>query len=135
MQADAIRISYLSIFTRDVAALPDFYIAVFGLQEVETSRSERYRELMIGSLKLGFPSIDAYRGLDMADQADPSGVRSMPTFAVDSAEAVARLTGRAVQHGARLVKGPFPTHFGQVLSVLLDPEGNALRISAAITAP
>ena len=135
MQADAIRISYLSIFTRDVAALPDFYIAVFGLEEVETSRSDRYRELIVGALKLGFPSVDAYRGLDMADQADPTGVRSMPTFAVDSAESEARLTDRAVQQGARLTKGPFSTHFGQVLSVLLDPEGNAFRISAAITAP
>ena len=134
MPPDAVRISYLTIFTRDVTALPDFYIAVFGLSEVETSRSERYRELIIGELKLGFPLVDAYRVLGMADQADPTGVRSMPTFAVDSAESVARLTDRAVQQGARLTKGPFSTHFGQVLSVLLDPEGNAFRISAAIAA-
>jgi predicted enzyme related to lactoylglutathione lyase len=132
MQTDAVRISYLTIFTRDVAALPDFYIAVFGLGEVETSRSDRYRELAIGELKLGFPTVDAYRVLDMTDQADPTGVRSMPTFAVDSAEAVTRLTERAVEHGARLIKGSLRTAFGQVLSILLDPEGNAFRISAPL---
>ncbi len=130
MQTDAVRISYLTIFTRDVAALPDFYIAVFGLEEVESSRSDRYRELTIGELKLGFPTVDAYRVLDMVDQADPTGVRSMPTFAVDSAEAVTRLTDRAVEHGARLIKGSLRAAFGQVLSILLDPEGNAFRISA-----
>jgi len=30
----AVRLSYVSIFTKDVAALPSFYVDVFGLEEV-----------------------------------------------------------------------------------------------------
>jgi predicted enzyme related to lactoylglutathione lyase len=133
-RAASIHVSYLSMFTRDLAALPSFYVEVFGLQEVEASRSERYRELKAGELMLGFPAIDAYQRLDMADQAEPTGVRSMVTFAVDDQAAVDDLIGRALSRGARLVKPAFATDFGQYLAVLLDPEGNAIRIAAAVSA-
>ncbi len=125
----AIRLSYVSIFTKDVGSLPSFYVDVFGLEEVATSRSDRYRELTVGDLMIGFPFIDAYDMLDMADQAEPTGVRSMATFAVDGVAEVDRLTARATAYGGRVAKPPFATGFGQVLSVVLDPEGNALRIS------
>lgn len=127
-----VTLSYVSIFTKDVAALPTFYVQVFGLAEVEASRSDRYRELTLDALKLGFPFVDAYDTLDMADLADPAGVRSMMTFAVADSEAVEDLTGKAVAHGARLIKPAFATPFGQYLSVVLDPEGNAIRISATL---
>jgi hypothetical protein len=126
----AVQLSYVSIFTRDVETLPDFYAEAFGLAEIETSRSHRYRELSLGPLKLGFPFVDAYAALDMADQAEPTGVRSMLTFAAADPAAVDALTALAVQRGARLVKPGFTTGFGQYLSVILDPEGNAVRISA-----
>jgi len=125
-----VRLSYVSIFTQDVESLPTFYVDVFGLEEVAASRSDRYRELAVGDMMIGFPFIDAYRLLDMADQAEPTGVRSMVTFAVDDVAEVDRLTERALVHGGRVAKPPFATGFGQVLSVVLDPEGNALRISA-----
>ncbi len=128
--APSVRVTYVTTFTRDVEALPSFYAAVFGLCEVEASRSDRYRELMAGELKLGFPSIDAYPMVGLEDQSDPEGVRAMVTFAVDTLDAVDRLTARAVEHGGRRVKGPFSTGFGQYLSIIVDPEGNALRISA-----
>jgi len=124
-----VRLSYVSIFTKDVAALPSFYVDVFGLEEVAASRSDRYRELAVGDMMIGFSFIDAYKMLDMADQAEPTGVRSMVTFVVDGVAEVDRLTARAAAHGGRVAKPPFATGFGQVLSVVLDPEGNALRIS------
>ena len=127
-----VQVTYVSIFTRDLAALPSFYADVFGLSEVASSASERYRELEVGALKIGFPLVDAYRALDMEDQANPTGVRSMITFAAPDAAAVETLTARAAAHGGRVVKAPFATGFGQLLSVILDPEGNALRISAAL---
>jgi predicted enzyme related to lactoylglutathione lyase len=127
---EAARLSYVSIFTRDVAALPDFYIAMFGLREIETSRSDRYRELAMGAVTLGFPYVDAYAMLDMSDQGQPSGVRSMLTFAVSSLTEVEALSSQAAALGGRLVKPAFETGFGQVLCVVLDPEGNALRISS-----
>ncbi len=127
-----VSLSYISIITRQVSELPDFYIEVFGLEEILASRSDRYRELSLGDVKLGFPSVDTYQLLDMGDQADPTGVRTLITFAVETAALVDRLTGLAVDRRGRLVKPPFATSFGQYLSVILDPEGNAIRISAVL---
>lgn len=127
----AAALTYVSIFTRDVEALPSFYAEVFGLPEVESSRSGRYRELSLGAVTLGFPYVDAYETLQMTDQADPTGVRAMLTFAAGGRAEVDALTQRAVGLGARLVRPGFDTAFGQYLSVILDPEGNAVRISAA----
>ncbi len=126
-----VRASYLTTFTRDVETLPTFYAEVFGLTEVEASRSDRYRELVLGELKLGFPSVDAYPVVGLRDQADPKGVRAMLTFAADSPDAVDVLVARAIERGARFAKAPFVAGFGQYLAVILDPEGNAFRISAA----
>lgn len=123
-------LTYVSIFTHDVETLPSFYAEVFGLPEIDSSRSGRYRELSLGPVTLGFPYVDAYETLEMTDQADPTGVRSMLTFAAGGRQAVDALTHRAVERGARLVKPGFATGFGQYLSVILDPEGNAVRISA-----
>ena len=129
MPPEPVRVSYISFLTRDVQALPDFYKGLFELRELESSRSDRYRELVLGGLRLGFPYIDAYQMLDMTDQADPTGVRSMVTFAVQDAATVDRLAASAFDIGARIVKSPFATGFGQYLAVLLDPEGNGFRIS------
>ena len=129
----AVNLSYVSIFTRDVVSLPTFYVEVFGLEEVMSSASDRYRELDLGAVKLGFPLVDAYATLDLQDQADPTGVRAMLTFAVDSAARVDDLAGQAAARGARLAKAGFSTAFGQYLAVVLDPEGNAIRISAPLS--
>lgn len=126
----ALRISYVTMFTTDLEALPNFYVEVFGLEEVAASRSDRYRELKAGDVMLGFPWIDAYANLNMTDLADPTGVRSMITFAAQGTIEVDTLAARAVERGARLVKPAFRTDFGQYLAVVLDPEGNAIRIAA-----
>jgi predicted enzyme related to lactoylglutathione lyase len=132
-EMSTVNLSYVSIFTRDVARLPTFYVEVFGLEEIMASGSDRYRELDLGAVKLGFPLVDAYAALDLQDQADPTGVRAMLTFAANSAAKVEELAGRAVARGARLAKSGFPTAFGQYVAVVLDPEGNAVRISAPLS--
>lgn len=126
------KITHISIFTRDVEKLPSFYVDVFGLAENEAARSHRFRELSDGDLRLGFPFIDAYGNLGLDDQADPTGLRSIVTISTGDAGSVDALTHRAVAHGARLVKPGFQTGFHQYLSVVLDPEGNAIRISAPV---
>ena len=128
----AVRISYLSIFTRNVEALPNFYVEVFALDEVPTSRSERYRELKVADRMLGFLWIDAYANLNMTDLADPTGVRSMITFAAQGMSAVDTLATKALQRRARLIKPPFQTDFLQYLAVLLDREDNAIQIAAPV---
>ncbi len=129
-------VTHVSIFTRDVETLPSFYVDVFGFSEALKSRSWRYRELDGGSVRLGFPYIDAYATLGLDDEADPEGVRSIVTLTTPGgAASVDALTAKAVECGARLVKPPFETSFRQYLSVILDPEGNAIRISSPVESP
>lgn len=52
----------------------------------------------------------------------------MIALAADRTAAVEHLTNRAVDHGARLVKAPFAIDFGPFLSILPNPEGDALRV-------
>ena len=125
----SVTLSYSSIFARDVETLPDFYVTVLGLEEISASRSVKYRELMAGGVKLGFIHLGGYEMLGLAGSADAVGVKSILTFAVTDPATVDRLTKAALARGATLAHAPFRTFFGQYQSVLLDPEGNALRIS------
>jgi isopenicillin N synthase-like dioxygenase len=103
-----------------------FYLINHGVPETLLAN-----QLDWGRCFFGFPSIDAYANLSMTDQADPSGVRSMITFAAQGVGGVdTQVAAGAAERGAGLVKPPFTTDLRQYLAVLLDPEGNAIRIAA-----
>lgn len=127
---DDVRLSYVTFIARDVAALAQFYIDALGFEEVLASRDERYREVVAGDVMIGFAHQGAYAMLDMPGEADPTGIRSLVTFAMADRDAVAPAVARAVDRGAGLVKAPFDTFFGQHLAVLRDPEGNIFRLAA-----
>lgn len=127
-----VRLSYTTFLARDVAALAQFYIDGLGLEEVEASRDHRYREVRAGGCMIGFAHEAARETLAMAHEANPTGIRSLLTFDVESVAAVAPAVERAVAKGAALVKPAFDSAFGQHQAVLRDPEGNAFRLSAAI---
>lgn len=124
------RLSYLTFIARDVAALARFYADALGLQEVEASRDERYREVDAGGTMIGFASQDAYATLDLAEDAAPTGTRVLASFDVGAPDAVHPAVERASAHGGTLVKAPFDTPFGQHLAVMRDPEGNVFRLTA-----
>jgi predicted enzyme related to lactoylglutathione lyase len=122
-------LSYSSLFTRSIETLPDFYIGLLGLKEIEASRSAKYREVEAGGVKIGFIHQGGYAMLDLGDYAEPTGMKSILTFAAPDAETVERLAEDAVKRGGTLAKAPFTTFFGQYQCVLIDPEGNAFRVS------
>ena len=126
------RLSYLTFLARDVAGLAQFYIDGLGLEEVEASRDHRYREVRAGGCMIGFAYEQAREMLNMAHEANPTGIRSVATFDVGTVAAVAPAVDRAVAHGAALVKAAFDSPFGQHQAVLRDPEGNPFRISAPV---
>lgn len=125
------KLSYVTFIARDVAALAQFYIDALGLEEVLASRDERYREVKAGGAMIGFAHQGAYAMLDMPNEADPTGTRSLVTFALDDRADVAPAMTRALDCGATVVKPPFDTYFGRHLAVLRDPEGNIFRLAAA----
>ena len=126
------RLTYVTFLARDVATLAQFYIDAFGLEEVLASRDERYREVTGGGCMIGFAHQGAYAMLDLADEANPTGIRSLVTFDVGGRGDVAPAVAKAQACGATLVKPAFDTFFGQHLAVLRDPEGNVFRLSAAV---
>ncbi|KPL69241.1 hypothetical protein SZ64_14700 [Erythrobacter sp. SG61-1L] len=125
--------TYTTFFTRDVNRMADFYVAI-GLEEIESSRSEFYREVSAGGAKIGFAGQAAYTNLNIPDDANPTGLRNILTLDVGTPDNVGPTVDKAVAAGGELVKPGFETTFGQFLAVVKDPEGNAVRLAAAVAA-
>ena len=129
---DAGTLSWSNLFVEDLEALPAFYMDVFGFEEIQAMRNPYFRGVSTGRSNIGFMSPAVYGVLSLDEYADSKGIRSLLNVEVASTDEVERLTPIAVSHGAQLVKEPDMTSYGWYLSVLLDPEGNALRISRVV---
>ena len=122
-------LSYVNIFARDIVALSQFYIDVFGFTEIEKIRSPIFRGVDTGSSSLGFNAQDAYGLLKLDAFSDVSGVKFLLNIDVASMEEVDRMTPKAVSLGAQLIKPPYKTYYNWYQAVLLDPEQNVFRIN------
>lgn len=125
------RLSFVNVFVRDIKALPDFYAALFELEEETAYRSPIFRALRTGEIAIGFNGPEAYEILGLEAPAAPAGPGFALTFDVGTASEVGPRTQAALALGATLVKGPYETAYGAVQSVLFDPEANVFRINAA----
>jgi predicted enzyme related to lactoylglutathione lyase len=123
------KLAYLTLLARDVAALAQFYVDGLGLEEVESSRDARYREVKAGGCMIGIASAEVKAMLGL-DATPPVGLRALFSLDVGAVTEVASATERALVAGATLIKAPFDTHFGQHLAILSDPEGNVFRLTA-----
>ncbi len=120
--AEKATLSYVNIFARDIVALSQFYIDVFGFTEIEKIRSPIFRGLDTGSSSLGFNAQDAYGLLKLDEYSQVSGIKFLLNIDVSSAAEVDRMTPKAVSLGAKLVKPPYKTYYNWYQAVLLDPE-------------
>jgi predicted enzyme related to lactoylglutathione lyase len=127
-------LSHVNVFVRDIEALPDFYLGLFGLEEIAEQRSPYFRALRTGASVIGFNGPEAYSLLDLHDRSVTQGVKLFLTFDVEGASAVADFTGQAEALGARLIKPPYDTAYGSRQAVLADPEDNVFRINAPLAA-
>jgi predicted lactoylglutathione lyase len=122
-------LSYVNIFARDIEALSGFYRDVFGFAEIAAIRSPIFVGLDTGRTCIGFNAQDAYNLLNLAEHADPTGIKFLLNIDVDSSAEVDRLVPVAVAAGAVLVKAPYKTYYDWYQAVLLDPEQNVFRIN------
>ena len=127
--SDKATLSYVNVFARDIVALSQFYVDVFGFTEIENIRSPIFRGLDTGRSSLGFNAQDAYGLLKLDAYSEVSGVKFLLNIDVSSAAEVDRLTPNAVSLGAQLVKAPYKTYYNWYQAVLLDPEQNVFRIN------
>lgn len=128
------KLGVVTFFARDVDALATFYAEGLGLDHV-VDDSPRYRELAGGGANIGFAFPGAYDLLALQDEKDPTGLRGVITFTLPDSAAMEEAVARAVAHGASIAKPPYETHFGRLMAVLRDPEGNAFRLNAALPEP
>lgn len=128
-------LSLLGIFTHDIVRLSGFYRDVFGFAELHQLSSDIFRGLDTGKIWLGFNAQPAYGLLGLDGHAETAGVKFTLNFEMDSIGEVDRIFALAKAKGATVVKAPFAKRYDDsagthwYLAVLLDPEGNAFRLS------
>jgi predicted enzyme related to lactoylglutathione lyase len=127
--SDKATLSYVNVFARDIVALSQFYMDVFGFTEIEKIRSPIFRGLDTGRSSLGFNAQEAYGLLKLDEFSQVSGIKFLLNIDVASVTEVDELTPKAVSLGAKLVKPPYKTYYNWYQAVLLDPEGNVFRIN------
>jgi len=122
-------LSYVNVFAKDIVALSQFYMDVFGFVEIEKIRSPIFRGLDTGRSSLGFNAQDAYGLLKLDEFSQTAGVKFLLNIDVASVAEVDQMVPKAVSLGAKLVKAPYKTYYNWYQAVLLDPEGNVFRIN------
>ncbi len=123
---------FVNLFCRDVDAQFAFYQALLGLPEHAVSRSPIYRALHTDGFQFGFHAQPAYTLLGLEarrPQQAASPVTGYATLMLHTPEAVSTTTARVAGLGGTVVKGPYPTYYGQWQAVLCDPEHNVFRLS------
>src|SRR6202012_1344330 len=98
------KLSYVNIFARNMVALSQFYIDVFGFTEIEKIRSPIFRGLDTGQSSIGFNAQDAYGLLKLDAFSEVSGIKFLLNIDVVSMAEVDRMTPKAVSLGAQLIK-------------------------------
>lgn len=128
-------LSYVNVFAKDIVALSQFYMDLFGFTEIEAARSPVFRAVDAGGSAIGFNGLAAYELLNLSAYANVAGIKFVLTIDVDAPGDVDRIAPLAISNGATLIKEPYKTYYGAYQAVLLDPEGNVFRINATLDPP
>ncbi len=125
---------WFNLTCRDVDAQIAFYRGVLGLPEAEHARSPIYRALETADFQFGFNDARAAYDLLGLGGREPADAPTRATVAyatlmLESPAAVDAAVAAVLEHGGRVVKGPFVTYYGQWQAVLADPEDNVFRIA------
>jgi predicted enzyme related to lactoylglutathione lyase len=130
---------FFNLFCHDVDSQLAFYQSLLGLAEHQASHSPIYRSLHTEDFHIGFHAQPAYALLNLADRAPrhegTAPVTGYATFMLESPAAVDAATARVVELGGRVVKGPYPTYYGQWQAVVCDPELHVFRLSVETLPP
>ena len=120
---------YVNVFAEDIEKLANFYMTVFGFEEIEEMRYPIFRALKAGRINIGFNAMDAYDLLELSEHRDTSGIKFLLNFTCASKREVDQISQRAQDLGAVAIKQPYKTYYNWYQAVLLDPEGNCFRIN------
>lgn len=128
------KIEHLAIWSRDIDRLRDFYVQYF-----DACSNERYTNITKGfsSFFLSFDSgarLEIMQMDSVPDTTDDPLVQAQGlthlAFATESERHVDELTVRLRDEGYTIVDGPRRTGDGYYESLILDPDGNRIEITA-----
>ena len=132
----SIRVEHLAFWTVDLERLARFYENYFGAR-----REATYRNAAKGfeSIFLGFASggarLELMRTTSLEPVSAPAGAQRLGlthlALVVGSEQDVDALTAQLHADGHRVIDGPRRTGDGYYESVVLDPDGNRLELTAA----
>lgn len=129
-----VRIDHIALWTRDVDRLVAFYCAYFagkaGDRYVNPSKGFESRFVSFCSgARLEIMSTTSLRPVEHDPGAQRMGLTHL-ALSVGSENDVNRLTERLRGDGYRVIDGPRRTGDGYYESIVLDPDGNRVEISA-----
>ncbi len=127
------RIDHLAIWTEDLEAMKDFYVRFFGLVANDKYHNPRKSFTSYFLSFEGGARIELMHREDIVDKSDSQGnAIGLTHFAISlgSKQKVDELTERIRQAGYEVVGEPRTTGDGYYESVIADPEGNWVEITA-----
>lgn len=131
VNAVSVRIEHVALWSRDIGQLRDFYVRWFG---AESNEGYENPEKQFRSYFLRFTSgarIEVMQTPAVGDApAHPAAGYAHIALALGSDAAVDSLTARLREAGVPVVDGPRRTGDGYYESVVLDPDGNRVELTA-----
>ena len=130
----SIRIDHVALWARDVDALCAFYEHAFGAQisapYENAAKGFRSRFLKFGAgARIEVMSTSTLSPVELAPGAQRMGLTHL-AISLGSESAVDELTRQLRAQGLAVLDGPRRTGDGYYESVVLDPEGNRLELTA-----
>lgn len=125
------KIEHVAIWVRDLEAMKKFYEKYFnGISNSKYHNKDKEFESYFLTFD-GDARLELMRksGIDKSDQSDRIGWAHI-AISLGSRESVNQLTAVLQNDGYRLVNGPRVTGDGYYESVIEDPEGNLLELTA-----
>ncbi len=128
----AVRPDMVGMVVRDMAASLRFY-RLLELAIPEVVEGEDHVEVITpNGYRLAWDSLEMMKGLYPDFVENPAGQRISLAFKCDSPAEVDALHERIVAAGYTSRKAPWDAFWGQRYAVVVDPDGNAVDLFAAL---
>lgn len=129
-----IRVEHVAFWTEDLERLADFYSRYFGAAVgVRYTNPDKGFESRFLNFEAG-ARLEIMRSSTLQPVKQPAGVQRMGlthlAISIGSKDEVDELTRRLSRDGFKVVDGPRHTGDGYYESVVLDPDGNRIEITA-----
>jgi len=128
-----VKYGYTIVYVNDVAKELEFFSSVFGLKPKMVNQEVSYAELDTGSTTLSFVKhsvVEAHlttNYVKIEPNCKPLGIEL--AFISDNVEEDYL---KAIEHGAKVIRAPSETQWGQVISYIQTPQGVLIDICSKI---